>query len=202
MSLFVDDFRIPTKSPAGGGEWFTTLTPGAVGGSFSTTRGVGYLSPIHLGFQKTHTFSSVGSHVVTAGGAGAVIRLAVFQLDPDTLNVTQLLVDAGTVAATGTGFKTISISLTTVNVQWIAVGVQPEGTASAPALRGVSTNSNFFPPLFGYKAGDPTQFSNKSFIMADITSVSDGAFDTVLTNFQPFYGSSNGGPLAAIKKTG
>ena len=199
MAVFVDDFRIPQKLAGGSGGWFTALVP-AVGGTFSITRGQGYLTPVHLGFQKSHNFSAVGTHVITAGGVGAVIRLGVFQLDPDTLTVTQLLQDAGTVSATTTGFKTIAISLTTINVQWIAVAQQAEGTASVPLVRAVSTNSNFFTPLFGHKPGDPTAFANKSFVMADITTVSDGAFDTVLTNFQPFFGSANGGPLAAIRE--
>lgn len=87
---------------------------------------------------STETFDRIGINVTTAGATGSVIRLGIRQVDNDGLPG-DLVLDAGTVDATSTGFKEITISqaLDPGGYWLVAVGqgspaTNPQVTAGAP----------------------------------------------------------------------
>ena len=65
--------------------------------------------PIYI--KESTTFTSIAAFVNSAGGAGSVARLGIYNADSKGMPTT-LLLDAGTVATTSTGLKAITISQT------------------------------------------------------------------------------------------
>lgn len=103
----------------------SSMTPGRVmntapiytGTAISTSMGAAnriHFVPVHFGSNRTIT--TVGINVTSAGSAGAVVRLGIYN-DSGGLPTT-LIADWGTVATDSLGFKTLSISQDVVSSQW------------------------------------------------------------------------------------
>jgi hypothetical protein len=110
------------QGPAGGGategsyfKMFATTTagryiapPDGLGTGYLT--GVGYLRCKQLSIPTTITVDRIAVDIQAAGWAGAVVRLGIYESDNGFPGA--LILDAGTVDATSTGTKTITISQT------------------------------------------------------------------------------------------
>jgi hypothetical protein len=72
--------------------------------------GVGYLRCKQLSIPTTITVDRIAVNIQAAGSAGAVVRLGIYESNNGVPGA--LVLDAGTVDATSTGTKTITISQT------------------------------------------------------------------------------------------
>lgn len=130
--------------------------------------GRGLFVPIFI--TERHRFLSIGAKVVTAGGAGALIRLGVYRVRkvgfPETNQAEpgQLVVDAGAVAATTGGFKEIAIDVTLERDLYFLVVVAQGAAIPRPGLEGgnvqaAETWQSFAPTsggaLSGYASDQP-----------------------------------------------
>ncbi len=101
------------------------------------------LSGSRLPIGRACTLSQIACEVTAAGSAGAVIRLAIYQLHPVT-QVPTLLVDAGTVDATTIGVKTLAISLAVPkDAQLMLMGAIQGGATTGPTVRTVGGHDPF-----------------------------------------------------------
>lgn len=159
--------------------WYTGMTGnyGSVAGHQSP-RGKCYYIIQFLGFNHTHTFSTIGIQIRTAV-VGNVYRLGVFQLEEGTFLPTQLLADCGTVTGASTGQKTTACSLTTVGVKWIGLACQSEGSAAngRAAFSESSSPGTDWCPLGGWSTASCNTGLRYN-VMRYVTTVSDGAFPT------------------------
>lgn len=86
---------------------------------------------IPIAVSQDETYDSIGVNVSSAGMAGEVARLGIYQgeIDSTGLQITDLVLDAGTVSVATTGNKTISINQAlTQGYYWLAF-VTDSGTA-------------------------------------------------------------------------
>ena len=83
--------------------------PAARGSQTSWSTSTGYLAVIPVWINTAVTANQIICEVTGAFGAGGVVRMGIYNSDSAGLPTTVLL-DAGTVSATTTGFKTITIS--------------------------------------------------------------------------------------------
>ena len=84
----------------------TILGAGATSSVAATANRL-YLMKFHP--EKARTLTGIGIKVTTAGAAGTLARLGIYEMSEDGLPTT-LLLDAGTVATDSTGYKEITIS--------------------------------------------------------------------------------------------
>ena len=82
--------------------------PDGLGTGYLT--GVGYLRCKQISIPTTITVDRIAVDIQAAGWAGAVVRLGIYESDNGVPGA--LILDAGTVDATSTGTKTITISQT------------------------------------------------------------------------------------------
>ena len=97
----------------------------------ATTRGnnTALVSPVYI--PRTCILDRISLEVTSAGSAGSVIRLGIYGSDSNGLPG-PLLVDAGTIDSTGTGFLEKTISLTVhPGVYWLAAVPQGSPTTAA-----------------------------------------------------------------------
>lgn len=111
--------------------WRTAV--GTVGTNFTPTVGRGYAVPAMFGPDET--INRLRAEVVTASGAGGLLRLMAYE-DDGTGYPGALLLDGGTVAANTIGTKTISglSKLAPGGLAWLVVAA----TVAAPAMRGLA----------------------------------------------------------------
>lgn len=105
--------------------------PGASTGEQVPLEGTLYATPFPL--PRAMTIDRIGLYISTQGGAGEVIRLGIYE-DSAGLPGT-LVLDAGTVSATTTGLKevTVSQSLLISKRYWLAYATQgASGTVARP----------------------------------------------------------------------
>jgi hypothetical protein len=96
---------------------------GSFGNStLAATLNLAYFSPVY--FPRPTAVDQIRAQVTTAGAAGAVVRLGIYRQNPATGLPGTLLLDAGTVDATTTGVKTISVSETITGMVWCVVVTQ------------------------------------------------------------------------------
>jgi hypothetical protein len=154
LPYFVDETAIPTTPGEVGAE-----PAGAVASlkakmqlpSFLTARYYGprFMTPTTLtliearGFagampvHDPHSFDRIGVEVTTAGSTGAVIRLGLYAERGDG-HPGDLVVDAGTVDATTTGLKEITIN-SQASGPWTWIVVVSQGAAATqPVVRGLT----------------------------------------------------------------
>lgn len=108
---------------------YYTVAGGRGGATTTQTQGDGVVrySPLIIGALSI-TFDRIGAEVTTAA-AGATFRLGVYNVS-STGGVGTLVFDAGTIDASGTGVKEITISQTlTRGVYWAAIANQGGATA-------------------------------------------------------------------------
>jgi hypothetical protein len=86
---------------------FNACTGGTFNGAFVPTVGTLYAIPFWVG--ATATYDRIATNIGTAGSAGAVTRLGIYNVAASGLPGT-LVLDAGTVDSTTTGDKNITIS--------------------------------------------------------------------------------------------
>ena len=138
------------ESPPGHSPAFGALSSGALRGAQLGLSAIGnaamvanrlYLIKVH--FEKARTLTGLGLRVNTAGGAGTVCRLGIYEMSEDGLPTT-LLLDAGTVATDSTGHKEITISQAVANRPYYVAALF-EGT---PSCNSGATNL----PLLGFTA--------------------------------------------------
>lgn len=73
--------------------------------------GSGYIYYVPVLFQEGATYDQWGINVAVVGGAGTLMRLGVYAMDPTDFSIGDLVVDLGTVPVhTSTGDKTAAIS--------------------------------------------------------------------------------------------
>jgi hypothetical protein len=91
------------------------------------------------------TLTAVGLEVTTAGSAGSVLRLGLYRITPGASGTTALLVDAGTIDATSTGWKELAVSVK-VNAgdKILAVAASQGGATTQPIVRGVTGYVPYF----------------------------------------------------------
>lgn len=100
---------------------------------------------------KTQAFNGIAVLVTTAGSAGSVVRLGVYN-DDGKANPGTLAFDAGTVATTATGLAEIAITQTlAVGLYWLTAASQG-AAATQPIIEAAQTGAS---GLVGY-IGTPT----------------------------------------------
>lgn len=117
-------------------------TPNLLSTTSSATLSISrlYLAPMY--FPRTRSVDRIGINVATAGGAGSVARLGLYNADPDTNLPTTVLLDASTVTIASTGAKEATINQSLSGFVWLAV------TGSAAAVLSGHTN-DMVPALVG-----------------------------------------------------
>ena len=89
---------------------------------------------------RSCALGKIGVNVATAGSAGAVVRLAIYELTLGASNTTGvLLLDAGTVDSTTTGVKSVTINQPIEAGKSYLVAAAGQGAASTAAI--LSTNA-------------------------------------------------------------
>lgn len=135
------------------GEWITPLGNHSNNASFEVSGGV-TLSPYYA--NEAISVDQFALNIQTGGGSGSVIRVGIFQ-DNGIASAMTLVVDCGTIVATGTGFITSAAFTSTplsVGRYWIAA-VWQVGSNPSPLVRGVAgstcdmTSSSAAAALFG-----------------------------------------------------
>ncbi len=120
------------------GRWYN---PQIVGASTTVTPTAAELRLLALYLPAGRTVNRIGCNVTTAGSAGHVARLGVYNADPATGLPTTVLVDAGTVAVDTTGVKEVAISATMNGLHWLCLTTQSGaftalGSSTVPYLAG------------------------------------------------------------------
>jgi hypothetical protein len=102
-------------------------------GTATRSNGNVYLTPLYL--PRACMLDRIGVEITSPGSSGAVVRLGVWAADPISGLPTTLLLDAGTLDGTLTGFLELTINLN-VGPGLIWVGAAGQGApATGPTLR-------------------------------------------------------------------
>lgn len=171
----------------------------------NVTRGKCTIWPMWVG-TRGWEFDGLICRVATAGAAGSVARMGIYTLDrTNGFLPTALLIDAGTVATTTTGPKSIVFSAITVAVGtlWIGLAIQWEGTVP-PALAlfpGNGAGTGGYPPLFGVTGFPSTGSGVQQCGLNHTSTVADGALPgaSEFANFAPATFSVM--PLVKVRRT-
>lgn len=119
-------------SPLIAGKFYAAVS---TGGPLSNSLPLNSLRMGRMLVGRSCTLTSITVEVFTAGSAGAVTRLGIFALNTAT-GLPTLLLDAGTVDATTTGVKTVSISQAVTQGQNIMLAAVNQGApATVPIIR-------------------------------------------------------------------
>lgn len=110
------------------GYYYTWLQNDLVSGTtYGASNGEVVAQPFSIG--TTATATRIAVNVQSAGPAGSIIRLGIYSNDATTDKPNALLLDAGTVAVSTTGWKAITISQAlTAGTYWLAA-IQVAGTS-------------------------------------------------------------------------
>lgn len=174
----------PAFAPAYGltaGQWYgpyCTGTSAAIPGEANA-----YAVPLYV--PKTTTFDRIGAVVTIGGGTGAVIRFGIYA-DNGRGQPGALVLDAGTVAATGTGTPlTITISqVLAPGLYWLVSCVQGVATPR-PTMKITGTLVPYLPLAAGVATAESAWY------MTGIT----GAFPAAFT----VAGIDNGDPITVVR---
>ncbi len=140
------------------GRWYN---PHLVGGTATVAPTASELRLLPVYVPVPRTIDRVGCNVSTAGTAGHVARLGVYNVDPVTGLPTTVLVDAGTVAVDTTGVKEVVVSATLHGLHWLGLTAQ-SGTFTALSTLGLAYIAGGTAPSFtpsnalAFEAVDPT----------------------------------------------
>ncbi len=140
------------------GRWYSAYLSGT---TTTATPAASDLRLVPVYMPASRTIDRIGCNVTTAGTAGHVARLGVYNADPGTGLPTTVRVDAGTVAVDTTGVKEVAITATLHGLHWLGVTTQSGAfTAfSAATLTAVAGSATPHTPgalgLF-YGSVDPT----------------------------------------------
>jgi hypothetical protein len=99
------------------------------------------------------TFDRIAIEITGAGSAGAVYRLGIYAENPETGGVGDLILDAGTVAATSTGAAEIMIDQALSGLVYLACAVQGAAVTS-PSVR--SYNADVIGKQYAGNIGKPS----------------------------------------------
>lgn len=121
------------------------------------TATVGRMQAHALRVEETTSYDRIAIHIVTAGtDAGDLFRLGVYS-PGTTISEHNLILDAGTIAATTTGLKAITIDLTlSRGIYFLVAARQTTGTpANSIVTTGVTGSDPYFArtDLLGFSAG-------------------------------------------------
>lgn len=148
--------------------------------TFTLTANTRYYVPIYV--ASNTTYDRIGIHVSTAGAAGVVARLGIYNVSlvASFIRPSDLLLDAGTVAVDTTGQKEITIS-ETLTTGWYFLVYQSDG---APTLASLDTSLMGRTPVSGISSSiNSTQSYLGSRTIADgaaaLPDPSDFPFDLV-----------------------
>lgn len=90
----------------------------------------GIVSFVPVWFPKGFTVTKLGVQVTSGGTSGSVMRFGIY--DDVKGTPTNLIIDAGTVDTTGTGFKEVTLSQAIPSTGWYYLVVVPQGAAGTP----------------------------------------------------------------------
>jgi len=103
-------------------------------GAGTATLSQGELRAALIGVQSAVTVDRIACEVTTAGTTGAVIRLGIYNVGADGFPTT-LVLDAGTVTATTTGVKEITVSQALTAGNYCLAACTQGAPATAPQVR-------------------------------------------------------------------
>lgn len=137
----LQDLESPLYGVGGTGRWYNFATDNPGTSTVTLAINTLYFYPVII--RKSLTFDGIGVNVGTAG-TGASPRLGIYGRDSNGLP-SNLIIDSGTVDASTTGAKPLTMSNTTLKagVYWLAIL-----TNVACGITGYSGNPNFY-PFFG-----------------------------------------------------
>ncbi len=123
------------------GRWYNAYLSGTPTTATPTASDLRIL-PVYMPVPRN--VDRIGCNVTTAGTAGHVARMGVYNADPTTGLPTTVRVDAGTIAVDTTGVKEVVISATLHGLHWLGITTQSgafSGFAAAtlPAVAGAAT---------------------------------------------------------------
>lgn len=192
-TAFVIDGPTKPYTSATGGRWYSTPMGTQFNGSLRIVLAKPYIIPVWVGLDQTHFWTTLGVRNRLVGEAGSLIRLGVYELDPDNnMKPKTLLVDAGTIAGDTTGAITKAISLTTTNIEWLGLCMMAENAPTTTTAVDCSNSPAFqYPPIFGYtdNTADFATAAVASMGLAHTGTVTQGALPATgsgeLANFVP-----------------
>ncbi len=130
------------------------LTPGT--GTATPVASELRLLPFYVSTPRA--IDRLGCNVSTAGSAGHVARLGIYNADPNTGLPTTVIIDAGSVAVDTTGVKEVVVSVTLHGLHWVGLTTQ-SGTftivatastvavAGSPTVGGATSNALVYPSV-------------------------------------------------------
>jgi hypothetical protein len=128
-------------------------------------------------FIKPTTVDRIGVHVTTAGAAGSVIRLGIYNAD-DNMFPSTLLLDAGTVVGTSTGNVDITISQAlNPGIYWMCAASQGS-PATHPSIAG--RTGNVAPVFSDAGSHNPSQVSQGGLNVSSISGALPSTLSSVL----------------------
>lgn len=136
---------------------------GAAGAVSTGQLAEGSLRGSRLLVGRTCTLDTIAVEVTTAGSAGALVRVGLYLYDPAS-NSGTLLVDGGTVDATTTGVKTVTISQAVTKGQILVLASAVQGGASTRPI--VRVNGGYDPTIGDASAATVVGNSAAGFNMA------------------------------------
>ncbi len=131
--------------------WFGMLGANPLDSGLWMVRGLTYVTPIWCGINTVLDWDALAVHVYQAV-ASSVVRLGIYELDPDSGFVpSQLLLDAGTVDTSTTGTKILTgATLQTQDIRWLGLAAMSEATASGPRLKTIKAALSPWAPLMWF----------------------------------------------------
>lgn len=135
----------------------------------------GIVSFVPVWFPKGYTVTKLGVQVTSGGTSGSVMRFGIY--DDVKGTPTNLIVDAGTVDTTGTGFKEVTLSLTIPTTGWYYLVVVPQGAAATPPTIRCGKPTNTFathPTAANILDGNQWIAKYKTGVTAALPSLLDG----------------------------
>ena len=135
------------------------------------------LTPVYL---WAGTISQLAVEVTTAGAAGSLIRLGIRNGGTPSSRPGTLLIDAGTVAATTTGTKTITISQAIATTGWYWVSYTAQ--TAAPTVRTVLPQGDIVVPgpTFAAGLGVPSGWQNSASVSGALPSAAPSVAATAV----------------------
>jgi hypothetical protein len=130
-------------------------------------------------FIKPTTIDRIGVRVTTAGAAGSVIRLGIYNADDDMFPA-GLLLDAGTVVGTSTGNVDITISQAlNPGIYWMGA-VSQGSPATVPSIS--ARTGNIAPVLSGAISHSPQQVSQGGLINSGISGALPSTLSSIVAS--------------------
>jgi hypothetical protein len=133
--------------PLRAGDYYSASFPGTSSGTFLNGT---FTGSIFVPNRST-SLIRIGVRVTTAGSTGALLRLGVYTFNLATNGAT-LVADAGTVDATTTGYKELTISANVGVGQAYFIGAVVQGAPTTTPIINIGTGSH--PQLSGNASGD------------------------------------------------